>query len=165
LDEPHTNGLPSMVVGHQYIEDVYGEQREMIDPTTSQYDFTVMGHNHSPTVKELDNTTAIVPGSLSRLSSHEQNMTRQVFTWEIDFDTMTYEQIPIHVKPAETIFNQHALNESDNQKDIKEFVNSLDHNDAEQSFGNVVDLLDDYDLDSDVQSMTEYYLREHGIIE
>jgi DNA repair exonuclease SbcCD nuclease subunit len=155
--------LTSVFVGHQYNSPMYGDTSESLKPEESSYDITITGHDHSKRVEQLDNTLLICPGAVTRLNTHEDTMNREPTVVVLDTEDCSYEEVKLDVEPAEEVFDNFSIDQKHENKSVDEFVESMNTDKETETGSSVIELLESYDVDDTIESLTREYLAEHNL--
>jgi DNA repair exonuclease SbcCD nuclease subunit len=155
-----------VLVVHQYPEDYYGLEKEVIDrEKAQQYDLVILGHEHTTKELEFGDTPVLVPGALSRLTAgaDDLNRTPVVYTVDIDGGNISWEQHEIDAPDLEEAYDMHEVDKFERKKDLDDYVEQLNTTETNES-SDVRGILNDVESDQSVQSVVLQYFNDVGLV-
>ena len=114
-----------VLIGHNYLE-LEGSPKESFtrdEIRNLNYKIVFLGHEHKPYEEEyLGNSTLIRMGSLTRIDTQPYNKEREIFYYQLDSETLSYEKIRVPHRKAEEIFTNEAYQRIGRKKEDISFV-------------------------------------------
>ena len=167
----------AICLSHSYGEDVsFGssdkpEFFKWSSLNLNPFDYYILGHDHSYHEPKTVFLNSIVyrTGALSRQTSSVTDTKRvpKILRMIVDdSDNIAFDEVEIKHLPAEQCFNFHALNK-DVKGDSIDISSSLEEVLAQLNFnvtGSIFDIIDSMNLDDDILSILEEYLRSRFIV-
>lgn len=166
-DTINGNADCNILFAHQYPENYYGIEDEVIDrEKAQQYDLVILGHEHTNKELEFGDTPVIVPGALSRLTAGADDINRDVCVYTVSVTNGAvhgWERHSLDVPDLDDAYDMHEVEEFENQKSLEDYVEQLDSTEANES-SDIRGILDEIETDSDVQSTVLEYFRDAELV-
>ena len=120
-DETNTK----ILIGHNYMEPVGVAKEWFTRDEIKQLNYRVvfLGHDHQPHETEyLGNSALIRMGSLTRIDTQPYNKERGIYYYQLDSETLEYEQMKVPYKKAEEIYTVEAFQRIGRKKEDVTFI-------------------------------------------
>jgi len=164
----------NICVAHQFYEAFgFGSEvlldKEVID-VKDGFDAFVLGHDHSYSKPvHLEHTSIYRCGGLSRMTSAESDVSRNVKILSFDLGERSFEEIEIECLPVDECFSQESLDKFKNalKRSKEEMSQSLEEVLANMNFNvksSIYDVLDEVEMPDDVRQRIETYLSNAFIV-
>ena len=154
-----------IMVGHWYLGEMWGSVKESVMPedlNETNFYLAIMGHDHNKKQKEFNGTKFLCPGALARLSSHEDDLQRNVKVYTIDTDDYTIKGTEIDTQKIEKAYDTNSIEADNRKKELEDYVENLNSKDNEEL--EIVQILHNLVEDSEIEGMVEDYLREFDLV-
>lgn len=165
LSSSEFNGFKICVAHCFYNNEKFGGTTHNIQPEDGLklgYNAYVLGHDHTPYPDIANSAFQVIrPGSLTRGSSHEYNLKRNVEVIEFDTDTLQFHHIPFPCDPPDDVFRERVYIEKEQKSELTldEVINSLDYT-QESSFYTEFDKAE---IPKAHKELIQKYLEANGI--
>ena len=114
-----------ILIGHNYFE-MPGVPKESFtreDLRELNYKLVFLGHDHQPHEEEMiGNSILIRMGSLTRIDTQPYNMSRNIYYYQLDSETLEYEKIEVPHSSASEIYTEEAFNRIGRVKEDISFI-------------------------------------------
>jgi hypothetical protein len=90
-------------------------------------------------------------------------MNREPTVVVLDTEDCSYEEVKLDVEPAEEVFDNFSIDQKHENKSVDEFVESMNTDKETETGSSVIELLESYDVDDTIESLTREYLAEHNL--
>jgi len=166
---PESHSGTTMAVAHAFYRFEHSVDGTIDEQSIEDagYDYLLLGHDHMPySPLQRGKTSILRPGSLTRGTIHDYNMTRdvQVYVMHVD-DTgpLMYRPHILNVQPASDIFKEASLSGRDVRKSVSEFVKKMQEQ-KEAVSQDIMEALCKLTDEAEVLRFCEEYLREFSLI-
>ena len=114
-----------ILLGHNYLE-MKGAEKESFTRNELRelnYKLVFLGHEHKPYEEELLGESILIRmGSLTRIDTQTYNKERKIYYYQLDSETLEYEQKPVPCQKPSDIFTEEAYNSIGRGKEEITFV-------------------------------------------
>ena len=114
-----------ILLGHNYLE-MKGAEKESFTRNELRelnYKLVFLGHEHKPYEEELLGESILIRmGSLTRIDTQAYNKERKIYYYQLDSETLEYEQKPVPCQKPSDIFTEEAYNSIGRGKEEITFV-------------------------------------------
>ena len=176
VEKPDNRVKISICLSHSYGEDIsFGSSGKpeffrWSSLNLNPFDYYILGHDHSYHQPKniFLNSVVYRTGALSRQTSGITDIKRvpKILKMTVDnSDNIEFSELEVKHLPPEQCFNFHALNKDQDSK--IDLSSSLEDVLSQLNFsaqGNIFDIIDNMDLDSEILNILEEYLRSRFIV-
>lgn len=114
-----------VLLGHNYVE-LPGAPDESFTKDELRklnYKLVFLGHDHKPYEEELLGESILIRmGNLTRIDTQPYNISRKIFYYQLDSDTLEYEKKEVPTKPIEEVYIEGAFKATKSRKEDLTFI-------------------------------------------
>lgn len=151
-------------MAHAFYEDNFATEHNLHikDCLDLNYTHYILGHDHTPYEDVVnDSYTVIRPGSLSRGTANDKQLTRNTINIiEFDTDTKEFKKVPVPCQEAHEVFKDTVfLRKEETKLDTAKVLDQL----VFTSNDSIYDVLDRAEQTDEIKKIVEEYLQAAGI--